>query len=98
MRGRGVTQVELANLVGASQAGVSSWLAGKTQPRIDTIWRLEEILEFPPGGLSRMLGFLPITAARSAMDLNEAIDVDPALSQPEKDVVHHLVTVLRSRG
>lgn len=40
----GINQVELANAVNVSESTVSTWLSGRSYPRIDTIQRIADVL------------------------------------------------------
>jgi transcriptional regulator with XRE-family HTH domain len=52
-RRAGLTQQELADRLGGSQAQVSGWEDGRSSVRIDSIVRLAEALEIDPGVLLR---------------------------------------------
>jgi transcriptional regulator with XRE-family HTH domain len=52
-RQAGLTQQELADQIGGSQAQVSGWEGGGSCVRIDSVVRLAEALEIDPGVLLR---------------------------------------------
>lgn len=52
-RRAGLTQQELADRIGGSQAQVSGWEGAGPCPRIDSIVRLSEALDIDPGVLLR---------------------------------------------
>lgn len=62
-----------------SKDTVNLWVNGVQPMRPDEIFLVEEILELPPGDLSRVAGFLP-TTARPARSTEDAIRADERLS------------------
>lgn len=62
MAARGLKQSELAQGLGTSQAAVSAWVTGKSEPAARTVFDMERLLELPPGSLSRPLGYMPLNA------------------------------------
>lgn len=40
----GINQIELANKVGVSKSTVSTWLSGRSYPRIDAIQKIADVL------------------------------------------------------
>lgn len=74
-------------LGGVGQSAVSQWERGETQPRAEHVYAAEQVLGFAPGGLSRLLGYLPPTPRRAEMGrggVREAIRRDPRLTRTEK--------------
>lgn len=54
---KGITQKQLADLVGASQPLVSSWEGSKVTPGIDDLVAIESILELHPGALLMSIAY-----------------------------------------
>lgn len=51
-KGKQVTQAELAELAGVSTATWSTWEAGRSEPPLDTIRKVAEVLSVDPGWLA----------------------------------------------
>lgn len=51
-KGRQVTQAELAELAGVSTAAWSTWEAGRSQPPLDTLEKVAQVLGIDPGWLA----------------------------------------------
>ena len=45
MRDEGINQVQLAAKIGVKQNTVSSWVLGKKEPNIGSLWRLADYFE-----------------------------------------------------
>lgn len=45
MRDEGINQVQLAAKIGVKQNTVSSWVLGKKEPNISSLWRLADYFE-----------------------------------------------------
>ena len=45
MRDEGINQVQLASKIGVKQNTVSSWVLGKKEPNISSLWRLADYFE-----------------------------------------------------
>ena len=54
---KGITQKQLADLVGASQPLVSSWEASKVTPGIDDLVQIETILGLPAGAILMSIAY-----------------------------------------
>ena len=54
-KSKGITQEKLAESLEMTPGGVQKWLAGKTQPTLDDINRIAEVLEVPPVWLTHGL-------------------------------------------
>jgi transcriptional regulator with XRE-family HTH domain len=84
MEQAGVSQTELAKHVGLTQAGVSEWVLGNSEPKDREItYEIERFLGVPPGFLSRHLNYLPASLA-VAGSVEKAIAEDPQLSDEMK--------------
>lgn len=81
---RGMTQVRLAaELGGIAQSAVSAWTTGTSTPRHDVVFRVEQILELPPGHLSSHLGYLPV-GAEPPSSVEDAIEADALLTDVQR--------------
>lgn len=69
-----------------SEAAVSLWLLGRSEPSRQKVFAMEQVLEVRPGTLSRLLGYLPV-GARTLATADEAIRADPNLSRTAKRVL-----------
>lgn len=99
---RGLSQSQLGEkLGGVVQSAVSAWELGKNEPDPATVFRMEEILECPPGHLSSFFGYLPMEA-RSALvhgfypRTPEAIEHDPDLTDYERGLLLALYREIRA--
>lgn len=54
----GLTQTELADLIGKKQRTVSNWEKGENEPSTGDQWRLEKALGLQRGDISRQAGDL----------------------------------------
>lgn len=66
-----------------SKDTVNLWVNGVQPMRPDEIFVVEEVLELPPGDLSRVAGFLP-TTARTIKTTEDAIRADHRLGPAAK--------------
>ena len=73
-------------------SAVTMWVNGETEPTRPKVWAIEAALGARPGGLSRLLGYLPLEA-RPVMTVPAAIDADPLLGEEGRRV---LVAVYRA--
>lgn len=78
----GLTQEQLAARMNVAQSSVSGWECGHWDIPMETVFDIEHAVEVPPGTLSRLLGFMPITHAN--FDVEEAIEKDDALTPLSK--------------
>lgn len=86
MAAANVTQEQLMDLLGVSQASISDWTQGKHGPRSpEKTFHLERVLGLDPGSLSRHLGYVPAEVVQVATDVESAIRADPALNAEGKD-------------
>jgi transcriptional regulator with XRE-family HTH domain len=96
----GLTQAELADLIGSSQSSVTSWENGRAAPdRASLVWSLERDLRVRPGALSRLLGFLPLSAEadRTPPSVEEAVLCDPRLDELGREIMlATYLTVIRA--
>lgn len=89
----GWTQTDLAEELGSvTQSIVSHWCNAKLVPDPATVFLVEGMLGFDPGGLSRLLGYLPLDAAPTP-DVPTAIRADKSLRPADRTA---LVSVYRS--
>lgn len=84
MSSRGITQVQLAEMIGMTQSAVSGWTRGKAEPAASTVFALERLLGVSPGFLSRYLGYLPIEAVSAVPTIEDAIQHSSALDDDFK--------------
>jgi len=89
------TQAWLSRAIGVSRQAVHDWLKDEpTEPRRERVFAIEEALELPPGTLSALLGYLPVTR----IGVEQAIASDPQLSpQQQRQLLAAYATAL-SRG
>jgi transcriptional regulator with XRE-family HTH domain len=85
----GLSQRELAEALGVSQASVSQWLLGQTAPRAERVSALERVLRMKPNSLAQLLGQVPYTdrAATPSMSVTEAAEADPRLGPRERRIL-----------
>lgn len=83
---RKVTQRVLGErLGGITQSAISAWIAGQSEPSREMVFQIEQVLELPPGNLSRHLGYLPPSAADSTpVTFEDAVMNDPLLDETQK--------------
>jgi transcriptional regulator with XRE-family HTH domain len=91
---RALTQRALSRIIGLTNSAVWQWEEGKAIPRPEIVAKLEAALDLGPGVLSRLLGYLPITAPpdKATMDVLEALQADPKLGDRERKL---LATIYR---
>jgi transcriptional regulator with XRE-family HTH domain len=78
----GVTQVQLAVAVGATQGMVSRWARGEVMPDLDTIAEIEQVCGMPRGYILRLAGYVD-----EVTDVPSAVRADPALSAVQRDML-----------
>jgi transcriptional regulator with XRE-family HTH domain len=92
---RAMSQQELAESLGlSSQSVVSQWISGVHEPSPSRVFAIERELAVPPGHLSRLLGYLPITAV-PAVDVSAALQADTALTDQQRRAVLAVYDTLR---
>lgn len=79
----------LADHLGVSQAAVSGWVTGRSEPPRMRVFAIEEALKLKPGSLSHLLGYLPVTA-RPVKTLAEAIEFDPHLDDRAREALRNV--------
>jgi transcriptional regulator with XRE-family HTH domain len=91
---RRLSQRELGKAAGVSKSAVSQWEAGRSLPIPAKVPDLERALELEPGGLSRLLGYLPIATGddKTGLDVIEAIRRDARLGEHGQEL---LITMYR---
>lgn len=94
---KGVSQIELGELLGVGQPTIANWLSGIREPRHEYVFAVEKALSVRPGQLSRFLGYLPPEAVRTVVDTLRAIDDDPRLAQEAKEQLKGIVESLRGK-
>jgi transcriptional regulator with XRE-family HTH domain len=81
---------DVARAMGAKNpftpSAVSQWVNGTVEPARPKVFAMEKVLKLRPGSLSRLLGYLPVTA-RASVSVLEAIDADPSLSETQKGML-----------
>lgn len=60
------------------QSTVGTWMA-RTEPTPELVFDLERALDLPPGHLSRLLGYVPVSVTEVSCTVPEAIEADPML-------------------
>lgn len=84
-KAKGMTQTDLANLVGVSQPAIAGYELATSAPGVQETFALENALEVKPGALSKHLGFLPAEALRGGVSsVRRAIEEDPALDPADR--------------
>lgn len=76
----------LADHLGVSQAAVSGWVTGKSEPTRAKVFATEKALKLKPGSLSSILGYLP-KDAKPIRTVEEAIEFDAGLSSAAKELL-----------
>lgn len=61
-----------------SENAVALWIAGTSEPTRSKVWAIEQVLELPPGTLSRCLGYLPVDAVE-VVTPEQALLRDPSI-------------------
>ena len=91
---RRLSQRALGKAAGVSKSAVSQWEAGRSLPIPAKVPDLERTLELEPGGLSRLLGYLPIATGddKTSLDVVEAIRRDARLGEHGQEL---LITMYR---
>lgn len=100
-KNRHLSQERLGQLLDSTvQSTVSAWEKGKTVPDKQTVFRLEELLELPPGYLSSHLGYAPESSpswgTARLPRTPECIANDPDLNAFEKNLLLALYREIRA--
>lgn len=82
-RAKGLSQVALGDLIGASQATVADWETGKTRPRHETLKRvllaldltLLDLMPDMPGSASEVTAQAPLTAGEVADQFGTLLEI-----------------------
>lgn len=95
---RDLSQAQLGELLGGIvQSAVSAWEVAKNEPDPCMVFRIEEVLEVPPGHLSSFLGYLPVDRPTPAYPRTpEAIKHDPDLNDFQRDLLLALYREIRA--
>ena len=91
----GLTQVHLAKTLGCTQRSVSAWINGRAEPAAELVFEIERALSLPPGYLSRLLGYLPVEAVKSAATVEEAVALTTVLDESFKPMLLAVYRELR---
>ena len=84
----GQSQSGLSQTIGVSRSAVWQWEEGRAIPTEDNVAALERELGLRPGGLSRLLGYLPADAVdRETISVIEALEADPKLGERERELL-----------
>jgi transcriptional regulator with XRE-family HTH domain len=85
----GLSQQQIAQALGVSQASVSQWLLGQTAPRPDRVAELERVLRVEPEAFAGLLGHVAADdrQAHAAVSVMEAAEVDPRLGARERRIL-----------
>lgn len=82
---------EVANREGANdpypQSTVSTWLSGAVSIDPRRLFIIEKILAKRPGSISQIAGFVPADFHPAAPTVHEAIDADPELTDPQRELL-----------
>ena len=62
------------------QSTVGTWMA-RTEPTPELVFDLERALDLPPGHLSKLLGYVPVSVVAVACSVPVAIEADPMLDE-----------------
>lgn len=89
MRIQGFTQAGLGARLGEmGQSSISAWTTGGAlPPDVETVFALERALKLSPGQLSKHLGFLPTSKARSVLTVADAVLADDHLDDDGQRVL-----------
>lgn len=85
---------ELANLLGVNRNAVYQWRSAQREPSRRQVFAIERALGLPPGALSHLLGYLPVTA----WAVEEAVYADGSLSDVGKGAMMRLYRSLVEEG
>lgn len=99
LRAKGLTQTKLAAALDGTQSAVSAWVSGDAVPRVDVVFRIEALLDLPPGHLSHRLGYLPAAVASHPISSLDAIREDPLLTDIQRQAMialYHEFTIRQS--
>lgn len=90
-RPRGWLGAEVARIIDDTRApftasAVTQWIDGETEPTRDKVFAIEAALKVAPGTLSRILGYLPVTAV-AARSVPDAIRADRTLPEEARGLL-----------
>lgn len=94
---RGMTQADLARELDSTQSAVSAWIHGKAEPAAQVVFETERVLEVPQGFLSRLLGYLPVTAVASVASIEEAVQASTLIEEDLKPMLLAVVRELKKK-
>lgn len=81
----------------SSHTEVSRWKTLNYEPRPETVFRIEQVLNVLPGTLSRTLGYLPLEARPAVnvrMSFDAALDAHPFLPAQAKRIIRFVADEL----
>lgn len=81
---RNLKQADLAELLSTTQSTVSAWINGRSEPAAATVFAIESVLELPPGFLSRLLGYLPLSVVGARPSVEEAMSSSEEVDEVSK--------------
>lgn len=88
----GLSNVAVGKHVGLTADAVAKWKSGESEPPPLTVFAVEQLLDVPPGDLSRHLGFLPVGTEVSVL---ASIDADASLTDRDRSVLRAAYRALR---
>lgn len=72
-RSLGLTQQDMAELLGVEQATFSNWERANVTLEPWQVFEIERALRIAPGSLSRLLGYLPLSDDESGPEINAEV-------------------------
>jgi transcriptional regulator with XRE-family HTH domain len=94
MRGRGLSQAELARHVGVADTQISRWRRGQVVPNVHSLQRLADTFGVPRATLDRLVGY-PVDPSESPSQ--GMADDDPELEAELRNHEARLRQILRER-
>jgi transcriptional regulator with XRE-family HTH domain len=95
MRHRGLSQADLARVVGVADTQVSRWRRGQVVPSVHSLQRIADTFGVPRSDLDRLVGY-PVVEA-NAPDAGPGRSSDPALEAELRSHEARLRQVMRER-
>ena len=85
----GLSQRDLARIVGVSPGAVSQWEMGQTAPKEEAVVTIERELKLDPGTLAGMLGYVTASPSteRTIASVGEAVEADDRLGPRERKLL-----------
>lgn len=82
----GTSYRRLGELIGAGKDTVGLWVNGDQPIWPDEVFAVEHALDLPPGTLSQLVGYVPVSAP-TPMTVIDAVDRDPKLNSQARRMV-----------